>query len=132
MAMHQKEEHDNTFQCEGNVGCFDIRNDFAAGNRFLNQLGHELMDAVRYGKLKKVSDGMDDLWMAHAVDMKRVREFDNNNEMVFSWRKSKLGLDHAWHATLYAFTAAKLLTTIGGFGGALPLLSTFKVLPLKQ
>ena len=92
----------------------------------------ELMDAVRYGKLKKVSDGMDDLWMAHAVDMKRVREFDNNNEMVFSWRKSKLGLDHAWHATLYAFTAAKLLTTIGGFGGALPLLSTFKVLPQKS
>ena len=45
--MHQKEEHDNTFQSEGNMGCFDIRNDFAAGNRFLNQLRHELMDAVQ-------------------------------------------------------------------------------------
>ena len=89
----------------------------------------ELMDAVRYGTLKKVSDESDDLWMAHAVDMKRIREFDNNNEMVFSWRKSKMGIDHAWHATLYAFTAAKLLTTVSSFGGSLPLLSTFKVRP---
>ena len=47
MAVHQKEKHDNTFECESNVGCFDIRNDFAAGNRFLNQLRHELVDAVQ-------------------------------------------------------------------------------------
>ena len=47
VAVHQKEEHDNTFYSEGNVGCFDIRNDFAAGNRFFNQLCHELMDTVQ-------------------------------------------------------------------------------------
>ena len=58
MAMHQKEEHDNTFQCEGNVGCFDIRNDFAAGNRFFNQLGHELMDAVQLAAHKIFEHGL--------------------------------------------------------------------------
>ena len=67
--------------------------------------------------------------MAHASDLKRVRDFDSDNELSFSWRKSKLGLDHAWHATLYADTAAQILGVAQGNVYGLPMLATFKYKP---
>lgn len=92
-----------------------------------------LMEAVRAQEILKVSDDDDDLWVAHAIDMKRVKTFDKDNELSVTWAKSKLGADHLWHATLYAFTASRILGISSGYsGGALPLLSTFRVLPQKS
>jgi hypothetical protein len=89
-----------------------------------------LMEAVKAGEILKVHDENDQLWVSHAVDMKRVKTFDRDNELCVTWVKSKAGNDHAWHATLYAYTASRILG-VARFaqGGSLPLISSFKLLP---
>ena len=88
-----------------------------------------LMEATRAGEVLKVKDDMDETWIAHATDMKRVKAFDKDNELSVTWVKSKLGADHSWHATLYAFIASRMIGISQNYGGALPLLSTFRLKP---
>ncbi len=68
-----------------------------------------LMDEIRSGELHKLTDENDDLWKAQMRDMKRVKEYSTEGEMVYAWRKSAEGQDHFHHATLYASTASKML-----------------------
>lgn len=90
-----------------------------------------LMENVKAGYILKRRDDMDETWVSHATDMKRVKIFDNNNELSVKWEKSRKGVDHAWHATLYAWVAAHLIHTGSGYGGSLPMLSTFKRKPAE-
>lgn len=46
---------------------------------------------------------------AHLQDMKRVRDLTNDDELVFSWKKSATGNDHFHHALLYTYIASRLL-----------------------
>lgn len=87
-----------------------------------------LMSDVRAGKLFKVMCEYDDLWMDHLTDMKRLREF-RQDELVFTWKKVS-GADHCHHSLLYAKVASFLLGVSPNVGGgALPLLSTFRMKP---
>jgi hypothetical protein len=88
-----------------------------------------LMENVKSGFILKKKDEHNELWMAHAMDMKRVKTFDRNNELCVTWQKSRKGVDHAWHATLYAKVASQLISTGSGYATRLPLLSSFRVTP---
>jgi hypothetical protein len=44
----------------------------------------------------------------HHTDMKRVKIFDADNEIVFTWKKSPLGNDHYHHAGLYMYIASRM------------------------
>lgn len=68
-----------------------------------------LLGMVKSGDLAKSHDENDEVWIAHALDMKRAKKFTRDNELVYSWVKSKQGMDHAWHATLYAVVASRIM-----------------------
>ena len=90
-----------------------------------------LMENVKSGLILKRRDDNDELWVSHATDMKRVKTFDRDNELSVTWQKSKRGVDHAWHATLYAWIAAQLISTARGSTVRLPLATSFKMTPPK-
>ena len=90
-----------------------------------------LMENVKSGLILKRRDDNDELWVSHATDMKRVKTFDRDNELSVTWQKSKRGVDHAWHATLYAWVAAQLISTARGSTVRLPLATSFKMTPPK-
>ena len=46
--------------------------------------------------------------VAHHTDMKRVKIFDDSNEIVFTWKKSPTGNDHYHHAGLYLYIASRM------------------------
>lgn len=73
-----------------------------------NQAFDGVMDLVRSGLLSKKSDENDELWITHMQDMKRVKQFNQDNELVYVWRKSLAGDDHFHHATLYMWIASKM------------------------
>lgn len=58
-----------------------------------------------------ISSDEDELFMKHLLDMRRVQIFDDNQELTWSWVKSKDGNDHYHHATLYLYIAAQLRGT---------------------
>ena len=93
-----------------------------------------LMAFVRSGQFSKVTCANDDEFVAHCTDMRRVKDWDARaQEMVFRWVKSEQGADHWFFALSYAFLAKHLVSTwAGAGGGALPLISSFKVLPFKR
>ena len=74
-----------------------------------NKAFDALMGDVRAGFVTKVKDENDDLWIAHMQDMKRVKGYDQENELRYVWRKSQGGDDHFHHATLYAWVAGHML-----------------------
>ena len=74
-----------------------------------NQAFDVLMEDIRSGYIKKVRDENDDEWMGHMQDMKRVRQYNNQGQMVYVWVKSDEGQDHFHHATLYASIASQML-----------------------
>jgi hypothetical protein len=45
------------------------------------------------------------------LDMKRLKDFNADNELVFSWKKSSKGQDHWHHTLLYTYIASRLLAT---------------------
>lgn len=92
-----------------------------------------LMAFIRSGQFSKVTCANDDEFVAHCTDMRRVKDWDARaQEMVFRWMKSEAGDDHWFFALSYAFLAKHLISTWAGVGGgALPLISSFKVLPSK-
>lgn len=91
-----------------------------------------LMESVKSGFILKVKSDTDETWIAHATDMKRVKAFDKDNELTVTWQKSRRGVDHAWHATLYAWVASHLIGVSAGYGSRLPLLSSFRVKPVSN
>lgn len=67
-----------------------------------------LMEEIRNGQIHKISDENDGIWRIHLTDMKRVKEFDKNEDLSYVWKKTK-GDDHLHHSLLYASTAAQML-----------------------
>ena len=88
-----------------------------------------LMHSVRSRSLLKKRGPTDELWMKHLLSMKRTKVFGPNDEMMYQWQKTD-GEDHFAHAEVYALVASKMIHVSSGFGGSLPLVSSFKVRPL--
>lgn len=74
-----------------------------------NKAFDALMGDVRAGVVSKVRDANDAVWVGHLQDMKRVKGYDQDNEIKYVWRKSHNGDDHFHHATLYSWVAAHML-----------------------
>ena len=86
-----------------------------------------IMSLIRSGSILKVSDDMNAVWYRHMTDNKRVQLF-KNGELVYTWVKT-LKVDHLHMALVYAVVASRMLGVGAGSGGALPLISTFRVKP---
>lgn len=91
----------------------------------------ELAKTYKEGRLRWAaqSEFEDAEYIAHCLDMKRIQVFDKNNELTYRWDKSKKGVDHWHHSTLYLFVACKLMPTVNrevAFTG-ISLFRTFKV-----
>ena len=88
-----------------------------------------LMAYIRSGQFSILHCPLDDEFVEHCTDMRRVKDWDvRTQEIKFKWIKSELGNDHFWFALSYAFLAKHILgVSDGGGGGSIPLLSTFKV-----
>jgi hypothetical protein len=56
-------------------------------------------------------DHTDRLWSLHMLDMKRTQVFDKNQELVYTWAKSKEGNDHFMHTLGYLHVASQLMET---------------------
>lgn len=75
-----------------------------------------LMEEVRSASILVADDVESEeakLWVEQMCDMKRIREFNSDNELAFTWKKSEEGNDHYHHATLYMRTAASMLGVAG-------------------
>lgn len=70
-----------------------------------------LMDFVRSGALGVVENQEHESFVSHMQDMKRLKDFNTDNELVFSWKKSAKGRDHWHHTLLYTYIASRLLAT---------------------
>ena len=93
-----------------------------------NKTFDALMAFLRSGQFSKVSCGLDDEFVEHCTDMRRVKDWNmRTQEIQFKWVKSEQGDDHWWFALSYAFLAKHVIGTGATYGGALPLLHTFKV-----
>ena len=66
------------------------------------------MLAVRSGRVGFFESEEKETIITHHQDMKRIRDYTTDNELVFTWRKSAKGDDHYHHAALYGFIASKL------------------------
>ena len=66
------------------------------------------MGAIRGGQIRFKSNQEQVEIVSEHCDMKRVKIFDDSNEIVFTWKKSALGNDHYHHAGLYMFIASKM------------------------
>lgn len=84
-----------------------------------------LMLMLRSGSIKAVASSEDDIWIEQLTDMRRVREFVND-ELTFVWNKVS-GNDHYHHSLLYAFIASKILGVIGNSMSLPSLVAKFKV-----
>ena len=93
-----------------------------------------LMAFIRSGQFSKVSCEQDDEFVAHCTDMRRVKDWNMRSQVIeFRWIKSEAGDDHYWFALSYAFLAKHIVGTFSGAGGgALPLLSSFRVKPTSN
>lgn len=84
-----------------------------------------VMLQLRSGKILKKSDANDEMWKDHLTDMKRTREF-RNDELVFVWVKTQ-GNDHLHHSLLYCLTASKMLGVASVImAGLSPVLGSFR------
>lgn len=90
-----------------------------------------LMEFVRSGELSKVSCPLDEDFVQHCTDMRRMRDWNLRMQtMEFKWVKAEEGNDHFWFALQFAYLAKFIIgTTTGEGGGRLPIVSSFKVLP---
>lgn len=86
-----------------------------------------LMEDIRSGRIYKVTDKNDELWVLQLTDMRRMKEWTADAEMSFVWRKSEEGNDHFHHAVLYCRTASQIMGVSRG-GIILPsMVTSFKV-----
>jgi hypothetical protein len=112
----------------------DVEQDKAKGVEGMRQVNiakdavmDVIMSLIRSGCILKVSDDMNAVWYKHMTDNKRVQLF-KNGELVYTWVKT-LKVDHLHMALVYAVVASRMLGVGAGAGGALPLISTFRVAP---
>ncbi len=93
-----------------------------------------LMEFIRSGDFSKVSCPLDDEFVSHCTDMRRMRDWNLRQQvMEFKWVKSEDGNDHFWFSTSYAYLAKFILGTVTGEGGGtLPLVSSFRVKPVVR
>lgn len=70
-----------------------------------------LMDYVRGGQMEIVDSPYRESTIDHLLDMKRLKEFNGDNELVYVWKKSARGRDHWHHTLLYTYIAMRLLAT---------------------
>lgn len=68
-----------------------------------------LMELIRAGQWVCKEDENKQTILAHLQDMKRIKDFGNDNEMAYVWKKSAKGNDHFHHALLYLNTAAGMV-----------------------
>jgi hypothetical protein len=75
---------------------------------------------------RMVVHGVDQEFVSHLLDMKRIQIFDKQNQMRYTWKKTK-GEDHYAHALLYLSTAAQLQGTVSGYtsNSIVPFVSSF-------
>lgn len=86
-----------------------------------------LMDFIRSGMLSKQGCALDDLWISHLTDMRRVKDWDTQSqEIIYRWTKSEQGNDHFHHSLLYMFIASMVMAAGRGSNVRLPMMSTFK------
>lgn len=87
-----------------------------------------LMTFIRSGQFSKQTCELDEMFVTHCTDMRRIKDWDAKaQEMRFKWVKSAEGDDHFFHALGYAYIASKVLGVATGCQVALPLVSSFKV-----
>jgi hypothetical protein len=90
-----------------------------------NRMFDHVMLQLRTGKILKVTDENNDLWVAHLMDQKRVEEFRREG-LVYVWVKTR-GEDHLHHSLLYALVASRMLgVASGGLVGIPIVLGKFK------
>lgn len=90
-----------------------------------------LMAFVRSGQFSVIgaTEEEDEEFVTHCTDMRRIKDWNPKTQIIeFKWVKSELGEDHYWFTLSYAFLAKHILGTASGLGGALPLISSFKVM----
>ena len=86
------------------------------------------MNFIRDGHLRVKSCPLDELFIQHHTDMKRVKLFDNDSgEMNYAWQKNT-GEDHSHHAMVYLWVASK----IRGVGRPTIILPTTSVFTFKH
>jgi hypothetical protein len=75
-----------------------------------------------------VIHNVDEEFVSHLRDMKRIQKFTKSQEMRYVWEKTE-GKDHYHHALLYFYIATKLRGTAGAWStpGVVPFLSSFRV-----
>lgn len=74
---------------------------------------------------------IDEEFVTHLQDMKRVKKFDRFGVMRYAWEKTE-GVDHYHHALLYLYIAVQMRGVAGTWTtpGAISLVSSFRVKPL--
>lgn len=89
-----------------------------------------LMTFMRSGQFSKQTCPLDDVFITHCTDMRRIKDWDAKaQEMRFKWVKSLEGEDHGFHALGYAYIASKILGVAVGCSAPLPLVSSFRIKP---
>lgn len=86
------------------------------------------MNFIREGHLRVKSCPLDELFIQHHTDMKRVKVFDNDSgDMAYAWQKNT-GEDHSHHAMVYLWIASK----IKGVGRPSIILPTTSIFTFKN
>lgn len=89
-----------------------------------------LMTFMRSGQFSKQTCPLDEVFIAHCTDMRRIKDWDAKaQEMRFKWVKSLEGADHGFHALGYAYIASKIFGVATGCAAPLPLISSFRIKP---
>lgn len=87
-----------------------------------------LMSFIRSGQFSKLSCALDEDFVLHCTDMRRVKNWNlRSEEIEFKWVKSEQGEDHMFFALSYAFLGKHVLGTALGSNIILPLMSSFRV-----
>ncbi len=75
-----------------------------------SQAFDELMGIIKRKQflVQRKTEDEDEIFKAQMLDMKRVQQQDEHDEMKWAWEKSADGNDHYHHATLYCYTACQL------------------------
>lgn len=92
-----------------------------------------LLGVIKRGAMKwaPMNQEDDELFEKHCLNMRRVQVYDENQELTWTWVKSKDGEDHYHHTLLYLWIACMLrgtaLRTVNLTG-----ISLFKSFPIKR
>lgn len=111
-----KEQEENPEEGKLNVKSLLVNRDVA-----LDSLMEE------FKKKQIVIYNVDEEYVLHLRDMKRIQKFDKNNVMRYSWEKTQ-GNDHWHHSLLYCYLASKLRGMAGAWtaSGAVSLVTAFR------